>query len=50
MRVFVVFRLMDKLLENMLRNFFNILRDNFESWGGKENSFILLIIRSSDKA
>ncbi|EIR1696841.1 hypothetical protein LWM52_000271 [Escherichia coli] len=41
---------MDKSLENMPRNFFNILRDNPESWGGKENPLTLPTTRSSDKA
>ncbi|RCQ07477.1 hypothetical protein APT08_14380 [Escherichia coli] len=34
----------------MPRNFFNILRDNPESWGGKENPLTLPTTRSSDKA
>jgi hypothetical protein len=50
MRVFAVPRSMDKSLENMPRNFFNILRDNPESWGGKENPLTLPTTRSSDKA
>jgi len=37
-------------LENMPRNFFNILRDNPESWGGKQNPLTLPTTRSSDKA
>ncbi|RAU51524.1 hypothetical protein DBY68_004180 [Pseudocitrobacter sp. RIT415] len=34
----------------MPRNFFNILRDNPESWGGKQNPLTLPTTRSSDKA
>jgi hypothetical protein len=41
---------MDRSLENMPRNFFNILRDNPESWGGKQNPLTLPTTRSSDKA
>ncbi|WP_353417335.1 hypothetical protein [Citrobacter europaeus] len=37
-------------MENMPRNFFNILRDNPESWGGKQNPLTLPTTRSSDKA
>src|SRR5699024_1769825 len=50
MRVFAVPRSMDKSLENMPRNFFNILRDNPESLGGKENPLTLPTTSSSDKA
>ncbi|XNM86178.1 hypothetical protein ACLK14_18225 [Escherichia coli] len=39
-----------QVIENMPRNFFNILRDNPESWGGKENPLTLPTTRSSDKA
>jgi len=34
----------------MPRNFFNILRDNPESWGGKQNPLTLPTTRRSDKA
>ncbi|AVR01547.1 hypothetical protein B5M10_15545 [Pluralibacter gergoviae] len=34
----------------MPRNFFNILRDNPESWGGTQNPLTLPTTRSSDKA
>ncbi|POP45520.1 hypothetical protein CHU32_11195 [Superficieibacter electus] len=34
----------------MPRNFFNILRDNPESWGGVQNPLTLPTTRSSDKA
>jgi hypothetical protein len=34
----------------MPRNFLNILRDNPESWGGRENPLTLPTTRGSDKA
>ncbi|MDT1800207.1 hypothetical protein QK887_23735, partial [Salmonella enterica subsp. enterica serovar Oslo] len=37
-------------MENLPRNLFNILRDNPEIWGGKQNPLTLPTTRSSDKA